>query len=54
MGVNGTVPDGDEVGLHCDCGAPLSGKFEDRVTCECGAIYVVTVTKLTSEGGGIY
>jgi hypothetical protein len=39
MDSGGGSANGDQVALCCDCGARLTSGFDDRVTCECGAVY---------------
>lgn len=40
------------VTIRCDCGAELTGsRSMPRLTCECGAVYAVTVTRLKPVDG---
>jgi len=41
--------------MICACGADLSfDRSAERVTCQCGASYAVTITQLTQpDGGGV-
>ena len=53
-GTNETIsPPCDTVDMICACGADLSfDRSAERVTCQCGASYAVTITQLTQPDGG--
>jgi len=41
-------PDAEPIDMRCACGERLIfDRSTDRVTCECGATYAVTITRLT-------
>lgn len=44
----GVAGGGSIVNMECECGERLSfDRSEERVTCECGAMYAVMITQLT-------
>jgi hypothetical protein len=45
--------DDGPIDMQCACGERLVfDRSTDRVTCECGATYAVTITRLTAPGDG--